>query len=88
VPEGVVIPEAFLVPKSGPSFIVVVANDAEADRAWSDYERFQDADSFDARRANVVVVSDAGPPAREQRRIVAALAALPDRGSPVEIAGD
>ena len=82
------IPDAYLVPKSGPNFVVVVANDAEADQAWSDYERLQDADSFDARRANVVVVSDDGPPAREQKRIVAALAALPDRGSPVEIAGD
>jgi hypothetical protein len=87
VPEGVVIPESYLVPKAGPRFMVIVGSDAEADAAWRDYDRLQDADSFDACRANIVVVSDDGPPARERRRVLAALATLPDRGLPVEIAG-
>lgn len=88
VPEGVVIPEGYLVPRSGPSFIVVVASNSEADEAWPDYERLQDDDSFDVRRANVVVISDRAPPSRDQKRVLAALAALPDRGVPVEVAGN
>lgn len=88
VPEGVALPSSLLVPESDESFLVFVARDSDAEAAWPDYERQQDDDSFDARRANVVVVSDDGPPAPTRKRILAALAALPDRGSPVEIAGD
>ena len=39
------------------AFTVVVASDSEADDAWPAYLAQQDAGSFDARRANVVVVS-------------------------------
>ena len=39
-------------------FTVVVASDSEADDAWPTYVAQQDARSFDARRANVVVVSN------------------------------
>lgn len=88
VPEGVALPSGLLVPKSDESLLVFVVRDSEADAAWSDYERLQDADSFDARRANVVVLSDDGSPAGVRKRILLALAGLPDRGSPVEVAGD
>lgn len=88
VPEGVAIPGSLLVPRSDESFLVFVAHDSDADAAWPDYERQQDDDSFDARRANVVVISDDGPPAGVRMRILAALADLPGRGSRVEIAGD
>ena len=39
--------------------------------------------SFDARRANVIVISDEGLAPKDQARVKAALAVLPDRGSPV-----
>jgi hypothetical protein len=80
-------PEAVLAPRNGSSFIVVVTTDSEADEAWPDFERLQDDDSFDARRANVGVFSDDGPSTRDRRRVLAALNALPDRGSPVLVAG-
>ena len=53
-----------------------------------DYERLQDEDSFDARRATVVVISDGGLTAALRDRVKSALAALPDRDTPVVVAGD
>ena len=75
------------VPRGGLPFSVFVGTDADAEQAWPDYEAQQDADRFDARRANVVVISDGGLTAAHRQRIRAALAALPDRGAPVVIAG-
>ena len=68
-------------------FLLVVPTDAEADDGWRDYDRMQDGDTFDARRANVVVISDSGLTAPGRRRVMAALRSLPDRGSDVDIAG-
>lgn len=65
---------------------VVVASDSEADDAWPDYVAQQDAVSFDARRANVVVVSDgpavvsvSGLDAKRRAELRAALAWQRDR---------
>jgi hypothetical protein len=81
------LPEGVLTPKDHQKFFVFVGTDAEADEAWPDYERLQDENSFDVRRANVVVIADDGPPSADRERVLAALASLPDRGSPVDIAG-
>jgi hypothetical protein len=79
--------QAVLSPRESSRFFVVVGSDADADAAWPDYERMQDEDSLDARRANVVVIADHGPPP-DRRRVPAALQALPDRGDAVDVAGD
>jgi hypothetical protein len=70
-----------LIPRSGEQFMVTVGPNSEADAGWADYERLGAvADSFDARRVNVVVISDGGMTAKQIERVLAALAALPDRG--------
>jgi hypothetical protein len=56
-----------------------VVSDGEANKAWSAYVAVGPAaDSFDARRANVLVISDEGVGADARRRILSALAALPE----------
>jgi len=72
----------------GQPFIVIVASDAAADEAWSDYESQQTRDSFDVRRANVVVISDSGLGAGQRERVLASMSSLPDRGMAVVVAGD
>jgi hypothetical protein len=79
--------EAILAPQDDAGFVVVVTTDSEADSVWPDFERMQDDDSFDARRANVAVFSDDGPSAGDRAKVLAALNGLPDRGSPVLVAG-
>lgn len=86
VPQVPNLPEGVLAPKDQ-VFLVFVGTDAEADEAWPDYEGLQDENSFDVRRANVVVIADHGPPSADRERVLAALASLPDRGSAVDIAG-
>jgi hypothetical protein len=76
-----------LAPRGGQPFIVIVASDAAADEAWGHYESQQPSDSFDARRANVVVISDSGLALRQRQRVLAAMSSLPDRGAAVVIAG-
>ena len=69
-------------PRTGESFMVGVGPNSEVDAGWAaDYERVGgDADSFDARRVNVVVISDGGLTTKQIQRVLAALASLPDRG--------
>jgi len=88
VPQVSNLPEGVLAPKDHQVFFVFVGTDAEADEAWPDYERLQDENSFDVRRTNVVIIADDGPPSADREKVLAALASLPDRGSPVDIAGD
>jgi hypothetical protein len=76
-----------LAPSGGQPFLVIVASDAAADEAWPDYESQQTRDSFDARRANVVMISDSGLGIAQRERVLAALSSLPDRGAAVVIAG-
>jgi hypothetical protein len=87
-PELAAADGRYLAPSSGETYLVVVTTDAEVDDAWPDFERMQDGDSFDARRANVGVFADDGPSAAHRARVLAALASLPERGFPVEVAGD
>jgi hypothetical protein len=79
--------QAVLSPRGGGRFVVVVTTDSDADGAWPDFERMQDADSFDVRRANVAVFADDGASATDRARVLAALRALPDRGASVDVAG-
>jgi hypothetical protein len=76
-----------LTPRAGQPFIVIVVSDAVANEAWGDYETQQTHESFDVRRANVVVISDSGLAAHQRARVVAAMSALPDRGAAVVVAG-
>lgn len=57
-----------LIPCGGQPFIVIVVSDATANKAWSAYESQPTSDSFDARRANVVVISDSGLGVRQRER--------------------
>ena len=76
--------EGLLEPRSGEDFLVLVVSDGEANKAWNAYVAVgPDADSFDARRGNVLVISDEGVSADARRRILSALAALPDHGDNV-----
>jgi hypothetical protein len=75
-----------LRPLDGGEVMVFVGSDAEAREAWADFVRVgPDADSFDALRANVMVVSDGGLSKHERRRIRDALDDLPDRGDAVSV---
>ena len=66
------------------NFLVLVLSDSVADKAWSAYLALGPLpEAFDARRANVLVVSDDGVPPDTQKRIIAALTALPDHGNKV-----
>jgi hypothetical protein len=65
---------------SRPRFWVAVGTDAGAEEAWPDFEDQQDADSFDARRVNVMVVSDGGMSAGQIERVLAALRSLGSQG--------
>ena len=76
-----------LAPHDGQPFLVIVASDAAADEAWPDYESQKTRNSFDARRANVVVTSDGGLDTAQRDRVRAALSSLPARGPAVVIAG-
>jgi hypothetical protein len=76
-----------LSPRREQPFTVFVLSDAVADEAWGDYESQQTHESFDVRRANVVVISDSGLAVRQRNRVLAAMSALPDRGAAVVIAG-
>lgn len=63
-----------------PPFWVAVGTNAGAEEAWPDFERQQNADSFDARRVNVIVGSDGGMSAGEIERVLAALRSLGSQG--------
>lgn len=76
-----------LTPRGGEPFLVIVASDVLADEAWPDYESQQPRESFAARRANVLVISDSGLGEAERERVLAAMSSLPDRGAPAVIAG-
>jgi len=60
--------QAVLAPRGDAAFFVVVGTDSELDELWPTYERFQDGDSFDVRRANVAVFSDEGVPPSDRDR--------------------
>jgi hypothetical protein len=65
-------------------YVVIVLPDDVAAKAWRAYVAAgADANTFNARRANVLVIADDGVRAETRTRIVAALAALPDRGDKV-----
>ena len=76
-----------LAPRGEQPFTVSVLSNGVADEAWGDYESQQTHESFDVRRANVVVISDSGLAIRQRDRVLAAMSALPDRGAAVVIAG-
>lgn len=77
-----------LTPTGGDPFIVIVArSNAFVDVFWPDYESQQSENTFDVRRANVVVISDSGLAAGQRARVLAAFSSLPDRGAAVVIAG-
>jgi hypothetical protein len=76
-----------LTPRGGEPFLVIVASDVLAEEAWPDYEYRQPRESFAARRANVLVISDSGLGEAERERVLAAMSSLPDRGAPAVIAG-
>ena len=73
--------------RSGADFIVLVISNAAADDAWRAYESGQTPDSFDARRANVMVISDTGLSTSHRRRVLGALSSLRSHGAPVMVAG-
>jgi hypothetical protein len=76
--------DAAFMARSGEDFLVLVLSDGEADKAWSAYVAVgRHSDSFDARRANVLVIADDGVSPDTRKRIVAALASLPDHGDRV-----
>ncbi len=65
-------------------YVVIVLPDDVAAKAWRAYVAAgPDANTFNARRANVLVIADDGVSADTRKRILAALAALPDRGDKV-----
>jgi hypothetical protein len=77
-----------LVPRSGAPFYVYVASATDAEQLWSMLTAHvpeQGSDTFDARRANVVASSDGGLAVRDRERVEAALEALPDKGSSVDV---
>jgi hypothetical protein len=74
-------------PRSRAEFIVLVISNAAADDAWRDYEPQQTPDSFDARRANVMVISDSGLSTSQRRRVLGALSSLASKGAPLMVAG-
>ena len=76
--------EAAFMTRSGEDFLVLILSDGNADKAWAAYVALgPDSDSFDARRANVLVIADDGVSADARKRIVAALASLPNHGDRV-----
>lgn len=77
----------FLAPRDGAAFFVFIGTAADAEDVWAGYEPDHGPRTFDARRANVLVLSDHRLDASQRRQIRAALVALPDRGSPVVVAG-
>ena len=74
-----------LVPHGDAPLFVFVGSATDAEDVWSMYASQQGADTFDARRANVVAVSDGGLTAPDRVRVKAALESLPDKGSAVVV---
>jgi hypothetical protein len=74
---------AVLVPSGGAPLFVYVGSASEAEAAWTTYESRGAADAFDARRGNVLAISDGGLSEADRARVRAALESLPDRGSTV-----
>jgi hypothetical protein len=73
-------------PRSQDYYVVIVLPDDVAEKAWRAYVAAgPDANTFNARRGNVLVAADNSVSADTRKRIVAALAALPDRGDRVMI---
>jgi hypothetical protein len=75
-----------LLPRGDAPFFVFIGAASDTERVWSMYQSQQGAGTFDARRANVLVISDSGLSAADRKRVRAALGSLPDRGSPVHVA--
>lgn len=77
-------------PRSGEPFIVLIARNRDVEEAWPDFERVaRDDDPLAARRANVFAwtKSQAELSDAQARRLLAALASLPDRGHGVDTVG-
>ena len=80
--------DTILVPrKPSPLVVIVGKTDEEAEEGFEALVSQQTADTYDARRANVVAFSDDRVSAAVRTRIRAALDALPDRGAAVTVAG-
>jgi hypothetical protein len=75
-----------LLPIGGEPFTVFVGTITDAEEVWFRYQSQQGDGTFDARRANVIVISDSGLTSAQRAQVRAALEALPDRGGPVQIA--
>jgi hypothetical protein len=86
-PTGVRASEgAVLEPRKPEPFLVLVVTDREAADAWKGYVLVgPDTDSFDARRANVVLISDGGMSEAAKHAARAAMSELPDRGDRVGV---
>jgi hypothetical protein len=77
VPEWARSEERVLAPRNGASFLVTVQeSDRDAAEAHEDLTRMRAGNAWDARRANVLVISDEGVTPKVRRQIEAALDAL------------
>ena len=79
--------DRILVPrKPSPLVVIVGKTDEEAEEGFAALVSQQTADTYNARRANVVAFSDDRVSAAFRARVRAAMEALPDRGDPVSVA--
>jgi hypothetical protein len=75
-------PKAF-VPEGGPAFFVFVGEVEDPEELWAQHDADHGPATFDARRGNVIVVSDGALAASDRDGVLAALEALPGGGDVV-----
>jgi hypothetical protein len=75
-------PKAF-VPEGGPAFFVFVGEVEDPEELWAQHDSDHGPATFDARKGNVIVVSDAALAASDRDGVLAALEALPGGGDVV-----